>query len=76
VVTDGTVWGSAKDVVWRGCRGCGAAVEEGCYETPRDATLSTIPEHFDVSSASVSKNRRRVERKRSTHAVDALDSME
>lgn len=39
------------------------AVEGGYFETPRDATLSTLASEFDVSKTAVSKNLRRSERK-------------
>lgn len=52
-----------------------AAVEEGYFETPRDATLSTIADRFDVSCPTVSKTLRRAQRKLSEHAVDALDDL-
>lgn len=53
-----------------------AAHEAGYYETPRAATLSVLADTFDVSSAAVSKNLRRAERKLIGHVVDALDEIE
>lgn len=39
------------------------AVEEGYFQTPRDATLETLTEVFGISKTGVSKNLRRAERK-------------
>ncbi|QZP38332.1 helix-turn-helix domain-containing protein [Halobaculum magnesiiphilum] len=53
------------------------AVSDGYFTTPRDATLSTLAEEFDVSKMAVSKNLRRGQRKllgRVTEAMDDLDA--
>jgi len=52
-----------------------AAVADGYFETPRDATLSTLANTFDVSKMAVSKNLRRSERKILGRVVDAIDDM-
>lgn len=52
------------------------AVETGYFERPRDATLGTLAESFDVSKAAVSKNLRRTQRKVLQPVVDVLDSVE
>lgn len=49
-----------------------AAVSDGYFETPRDATLSTLAEKFDVSKMAVSKNLRRGERKLLGRVMDAM----
>lgn len=52
------------------------AVSGGYFETPRDATLTTLAEEFDVSKTAVSKNLRRGEGKvleRIVEAVAAVD---
>jgi predicted DNA binding protein len=50
-----------------------AAVDLGYFNTPRDATLSTIAEEFGVSSPAVSKNLRRAQRKVVKSVVDAME---
>lgn len=52
------------------------ALEEGYYETPRDATLSTLAEVFDVSNTAVSKNLRRGEGKVVRRLVQALRDLD
>jgi len=52
-----------------------AAVSGGYFETPRDATLSTLADEFDVSKMAVSKNLRRGERKLLGRVVDAVDEL-
>lgn len=49
------------------------AVSNGYFETPRDATLSTLAEQLDVSKTAVSKNLRRGERKLLGRVVNSLD---
>ncbi|WP_436924472.1 helix-turn-helix domain-containing protein [Halosimplex amylolyticum] len=52
------------------------AVSSGYFESPRDATLGTLAEEFDVSKPAVSKNLRRGQRKMIQRVVDALDELE
>jgi predicted DNA binding protein len=52
------------------------AVSEGYFTTPRDATLSTLAETFDVSKMAVSKNLRRGERKLLGRVMDAMDDID
>jgi predicted DNA binding protein len=52
-----------------------AAVEDGYFNNPRDASLDTLADRFDVSSSAVSKNMRRAQRKIVGQAVDALDEI-
>jgi predicted DNA binding protein len=52
------------------------AVEGGYFETPRDATLSTLASEFDVSKTAVSKNLRRGEGKVLERIVDAVSAVD
>lgn len=52
-----------------------AAVEGGYFESPRDATLGTLADEFDISKPAVSKNLRRGQQKIATRVVDALEEM-
>jgi len=51
------------------------AVSGGYFQTPRDATLSTLAEEFDISKMAVSQNLRRGQRKLLGHVVDAMDEL-
>ena len=53
-----------------------AAVSDGYYESPRDATLGTLASRFDVSKPAVSKNLRRGEQKMIQRVIDALNDIE
>lgn len=53
-----------------------AAVSDGYYENPRDATLGTLADRFDVSKPAVSKNLRRGEQKMIQRVIDAIEDME
>jgi predicted DNA binding protein len=53
-----------------------SAVERGYFESPRDTTLGSLAEEFDVSKPAISKNLRRGQLKIARGAVDALDSLE
>src|SRR6056297_406129 len=53
-----------------------AAVSDGYYENPRDATLGTLADRFDVSKPAVSKNLRRGEQKMIQRVIEALDDIE
>lgn len=53
-----------------------AAVEEGCFENPRTATLDTLAEMFDVSTPAVSKNLRRGQQKVLEQVVTALSDLD
>ena len=53
-----------------------AAVDEGYFESPRDATLGDLAARFDVSKPAVSKTLRRGEGKLLGRAVDALDDLD
>lgn len=53
-----------------------AAVAGGYFETPRDASLSTLAETFDVSKMAVSKNLRRGERKLLGRVIDAIEEID
>lgn len=53
-----------------------AAVEGGYFESPRQATLGTLAEEFDVSKPAVSKNLRRAQEKVSERVVSVLGHME
>jgi len=53
-----------------------AAVEVGYFNTPRDATLSTIADRFGVSSPAVSKNLRRAQRKVVSSVVDVIGDLD
>lgn len=52
------------------------AVSAGYFQSPRDATLGSLAEEFDVSKPAVSENLRRGERKMIQRVIDALDDME
>jgi predicted DNA binding protein len=52
------------------------AAESGYFETPRDATLSTLAEEFDVSTTAVSKNMRRGEKKLIRSLVEAMEHID
>ncbi len=52
------------------------AVEMGYFRTPRDATLETLTEVFDISKTGVSKNLRRAERKLLERTVSLFPSVE
>ena len=53
-----------------------AAVTDGYYENPRDATLGTLADRFDVSKPAVSKNLRRGEQKMIQRVIEALENIE
>ena len=53
-----------------------AAVSDGYYESPRDATLATLADRFGVSKPAVSKNLRRGEQKMIQRVIDAIDDLE
>jgi predicted DNA binding protein len=53
-----------------------AAVSDGYYESPRDATLGTLADRFDVSKPAVSKNLRRGEQKMIQRVIEALENIE
>ncbi|WP_227131518.1 helix-turn-helix domain-containing protein [Halorubellus salinus] len=53
-----------------------SAVADGYFQTPRDATLSTLADEFDVSKMAVSKNLRRGERKVLGRVIDAIDDLD
>lgn len=53
-----------------------AAVDEGCFENPRNATLETLAEMFDVSKPAVSKNLRRGQQKVLGRVVQALSDLD
>ncbi len=52
------------------------AADQGYFESPREATLSTLADEFDVSTAAVSKNMRRGEKKLLRSVVTALERLE
>lgn len=52
------------------------AAEANYFDSPREATLSTLADEFDVSTAAVSKNMRRGEKKLLRSVVEALENME
>ncbi|MFT4882991.1 MAG: putative DNA binding protein [Natronomonas sp.] len=52
------------------------AADAGYFETPRDATLSTLADEFDVSTTAVSKNMRRGEKKVLRGLVEALEHVD
>jgi len=52
------------------------AASRGYFESPRNATLSTLADEFDVSKPAVSKNLRRGQRKMLQRVVDALQELE
>jgi len=53
-----------------------AAVVMGYFESPRDATLGTLAEEFDVSKPAVSKTLRRGQRKAMGRVVEALEDLD
>jgi predicted DNA binding protein len=52
------------------------AVERGYFTRPREATLSTLAEEFDISKTAVSKNLRRSQRKVLSSVVQAIETVE
>lgn len=52
------------------------ATEEGYFETPRETTLDSLADKFDISAPAVSKNIRRGQQKIMRSAVEAFDSLE
>ncbi|WP_227353249.1 helix-turn-helix domain-containing protein [Haladaptatus salinisoli] len=52
------------------------AVDGGYFRTPRDATLGTLAETFDVSKTAASKNLRRAEEKILERVVSALPDID
>ncbi|WP_248517789.1 helix-turn-helix domain-containing protein [Salinarchaeum laminariae] len=52
------------------------AADAGYFEQPRDATLQTLADEFEVSDTAVSKNLRRGERKVLRRVVNALESLD
>jgi predicted DNA binding protein len=52
------------------------AADVGYFEAPRDATLSTLADEFDVSTTAVSKNMRRGEKKVLRSLVAALEELD
>ncbi|SEO45553.1 Predicted DNA binding protein, contains HTH domain [Halogranum amylolyticum] len=52
------------------------AVEGGYFQTPRDATLGTLAEEFDVSKTAASKNLRRSEQKVLERVISAASSLD
>lgn len=52
------------------------AANSGYFETPREATLSTLADEFDVSTTAVSKNMRRGEKKVLRSLVTALEEID
>ena len=52
------------------------AADRGYFESPREATLSTLADEFDVSTAAVSKNMRRGEKKLLRSVVTALERLD
>ncbi|GAA0219518.1 helix-turn-helix domain-containing protein [Halobaculum roseum] len=52
------------------------AVSDGYFTTPRDATLSTLADEFDVSKMAVSKNLRRGQRKLLGQVTEAMDDID
>jgi predicted DNA binding protein len=53
-----------------------AAVDDGYFESPREATLGSLADAFDVSKPAVSKNLRRGQRKMIRRVVDALRELD
>ena len=53
-----------------------AAVDGGYFESPRQATLGTLADEFDISKPAVSKNLRRGEQKVITSVVQAMEDLE
>lgn len=52
------------------------AASKGYFESPRNATLSTLADEFDVSKPAVSKNLRRGQRKMLKRVVEAMNELE
>ncbi|EJN60831.1 DNA binding protein [Halogranum salarium B-1] len=52
------------------------AVDGGYFQTPREATLGTLAEEFDVSKTAASKNLRRSEQKVLERVVAAMSSLD
>ena len=52
-----------------------AAVDEGYFESPRDATLGDLADRFDVSKPAVSKNLRRGQRKMLSRVADVMTEL-
>lgn len=52
------------------------AANEGYFESPRSATLSTLADEFDVSKPAVSKNLRRGQRKMLSRVVDVMTELD
>jgi len=53
-----------------------AAVEGGYFRSPRQETLGTLADEFDVSKPAVSKNLRRGEQKVLSSVVDAMEDLD
>ncbi|NLV12290.1 helix-turn-helix domain-containing protein [Haloarcula argentinensis] len=51
------------------------AVEGGYFDTPRDATLTSLAEEFDVSKMAISKNLRRSQRKILDRVTTAMNDV-
>lgn len=52
------------------------AVTEGYFESPRQATLGTLADEFDISKPAVSKNLRRAQQKVATRVIDVIDDID
>lgn len=52
------------------------AVTEGYFESPRQATLGTLADEFDISKPAVSKNLRRAQEKVSKRVVEVIDELD
>jgi predicted DNA binding protein len=52
------------------------AVDDGYFETPRDATLGELADEFDVSKPAVSKNLRRGQERLLEHVMEANEALE
>jgi predicted DNA binding protein len=53
-----------------------SAVKEGYFQSPRDATLGTLADEFDISKPAVSKNLRRAQHKVAERVIDVVDDIE
>ena len=53
-----------------------AAVDGGYFQSPRQATLGTLADEFDISKPAVSKNLRRGQQKVAEQVVTALDELD
>jgi predicted DNA binding protein len=53
-----------------------AALESGYFQSPREATLSSLADEFDISKPGVSKNLRRSQRKMAESIVRALQHVD